>query len=1415
MSKSMAMVVLGVGALLFAIMVVGCSDDPPSPTPTPVPTNTPTPAPTSTPTPALATPLPTPTRTALSLDEYLTQLDCASLESEEEPATYGDLSADLAEFAERMSALAPPSEVAVWHQARLDALQAAGAFIDQQTQDEEIDFATLLLLAGILEEHQPRETEAAAQMSDVTRQRVVDAGCIDPEGGLADASVDTDSQPDAPDAHGDNIADATPVGPGEVASGSLDGGDDKDVFVFHAEAGKSYEAKLSDYPFGAFGSKTGPLMAVYDSTGQEIARIEEDSARKAVKWTAEDTGNHYVVLGDGASSGSYSLTVSPIAAPMPTAAPVSIPTSIPTPAPMATPTAEPTSTAMPKATATPTPTPMDTPVPAPANTPVPTPMATPTPGPAESEVAAYAQVCEVAVSAFASEMAMLGDDEDVSWGDFAVMLDALVGAYGELTPPRELQEYHDASLRVYEAIRDHARTRPSEDSFIEEFLGVVFELFGAALEIGLDTTKTDAEKEQLIEGKQLEILGEFFGPDFVAASQAVDEAREALPEETLALLDDAGCYSDILGEDQEEAVPPAPFPTATAADTDDDHGDSIEHATAATVGEVVQGSVDFDGDEDFFVFQAEEGIIYRLDVALGTLPTSALELYDPDGQRMGRGNWEDSGAWIIWKAPITGKYFAKVLAGYGQTDSIGTYTLTVSQSDIADDHGDGIESATTITIGETVAGAIDYFVSHAFGVFDPEEDYFAFQAEEGESYRIELALGTLDSSWLQLDDDGDWIEDLGQVSNYGDSPTSRIVWEAPSSGEYYVIVTSSCAPNVCIGSYTLSVDLSDTDAATPVATPTPTAAPPLATVVMVGEAASGNLDNADDRGFFVFGAQEGVLYQIDAELGTLHDSVLRLLDSEGRDLAYNDDHGDSLASRIMWTAPSSGRYYVVVEGYGAGSYTLTITRPGAKTATPSPTPTSSASTPSSGGTLSLAIARDPFPSSGFSPYDSAYSGAEAQIQSLIFSRLAHRGASGLEPDLAESWSVSSDGAEWTLRLRDARFHDGRPVTAADVIASIQARTERFGGLPDIAHHSQTDDLTLSVQFAGPALDFLEVMSEVTSPIVPRDMLETAVDELTDLIGSGPFMPSEYDPGIDLVLERNPGYHESGLPYLDRIRLLVIVDPTTRVAAFRTGQADYLGYPYGGLPAPSPEFVSDAVAAGGFAAAFPSALALWFDTQNPPFDNRNVRLAVLRAIDTEYFENVLGAGELQGVIPSALFPAWTTAGDEARSVEDWHSVDLEAARGLLAQAGYPDGFSTTVRVRQGLLVQVAQLLKDTSASVDISVGIEALGFDEYRNPAEMGMKLAWVGASVNDVEGFLRDHFTVGGQYNHSRTHITIPALDPSRPESVDPVRELLAEEIYYIPLHTPVFARSERVKGPITVYDLYDIGWTLREVWVE
>ena len=92
--------------------------------------------------------------------------------------------------------------------------------------------------------------------------------------------------------------------------------------------------------------------------------------------------------------------------------------------------------------------------------------------------------------------------------------------------------------------------------------------------------------------------------------------------------------------------------------------------------------------------------------------------------------------------------------------------------------------------------------------------------------------------------------------------------------------------------------------------------------------------------FFAFTAERGQTYQIDVGLGTLGDSVATLYDSDVWPLEFNDDHGGFWASRIIWTATESAVQFVAVEGYGTGSYTLTIaeseTMP---VATPEPVPT--------------------------------------------------------------------------------------------------------------------------------------------------------------------------------------------------------------------------------------------------------------------------------------------------------------------------------------------------------------------------------------------------------------------------------------------------------------------------------------------
>ena len=458
--------------------------------------------------------------------------------------------------------------------------------------------------------------------------------------------------------------------------------------------------------------------------------------------------------------------------------------------------------------------------------------------------------------------------------------------------------------------------------------------------------------------------------------------------------------------------------------------------------------------------------------------------------------------------------------------------------------------------------------------------------------------------------------------------------------------------------------------------------------------------------------------------------------------------------------------------------------------------------------LRLAVPYDPFDDS-FSPFDEQLNVAEAQVNSLIFSRLMRRSPSGVVPDLAASWEANDDGTEWIVNLRqDASFHDGRPVAAADVLYSIEAMNARFTALPHLANLELIDDVTLRVDFAEPSWDFPLRMTGASSVIVSEGMLEVGVDDFTQLVGSGPFRPVDYVAGNLLTLERNSHYYETGLPHLEGIRIFVIPDRATRTAAFLSGWLDYLGYPYdpyGGLPVLTVDEADRASKARPDVvfATYPIVLALWFDTQSAPFNDPRVRLAVLRAIDdaTLMQFSELGKSEPQSSIPRAMFPTWTTFLDDPSAVEEWRRHDPDMSRALLAEAGYPDGFDTVMRIPENFPSywdSVAEVVSEMLKRVDISVALERVPSSEHRTaPADRGIKLMEVLPFDGNAEAFLIEHFTAGGTYNHSQTDIVIPELDPDRPDSIVPVQQYLAEGVFYIPLPAPLYARSGRVRGPL------------------
>ena len=341
--------------------------------------------------------------------------------------------------------------------------------------------------------------------------------------------------------------------------------------------------------------------------------------------------------------------------------------------------------------------------------------------------------------------------------------------------------------------------------------------------------------------------------------------------------------------------------TIALSDIVDDHPDSTADATPVEIGVDTHGAIDYEGDRDYFAFEAQEGEYYQLDVTLGTLDDSILELFDADGIWLDANDdsAESTASRLIWLAPGKGTYNVQVASFRTGT---GTYTLTIAISDIVDDHPNSADNATPVEIGVSAPGELEY---------EGDVDYFTFEATEGGLYELDVTRGSLQESVLDIfDADGTWL--AGLIRN--DNTVNNNTWYAPGTGTYNVQVTSFDT-----GTYTLTIAISD------IVDDHPNSAD-NATPVEIGVAVQGELEYEGDGDFFAFEATAGESYELDVTLGTLQDSVLDLYDADGTWLDGNDDYGDSTASRLTWTAPSTGTYYVEVTdfGSGTGTYTLTI-----------------------------------------------------------------------------------------------------------------------------------------------------------------------------------------------------------------------------------------------------------------------------------------------------------------------------------------------------------------------------------------------------------------------------------------------------------------------------------------------------------
>ena len=318
-----------------------------------------------------------------------------------------------------------------------------------------------------------------------------------------------------------------------------------------------------------------------------------------------------------------------------------------------------------------------------------------------------------------------------------------------------------------------------------------------------------------------------------------------------------------------------------------------------------------------------------------------------------------------------------------------------------------------------------------------------------------------------------------------------------------------------------------------------------------------------------------------------------------------------------------------------------------------------------------------------------------------------------QPYLAKSWKLSDDGRSLTLNLVDnATFHDGQPVTSADVAFSlmlVKANHPFKTMFSPVTAVDTPDAHTAIIRMDQSHPAILLAMSPGLLPILPKHIYGDGQDIKThpannQPVGSGPFKFVEYKAGEHIILERYEDFFIEGRPYLDKIVMRIIKDGANRTISMERGEGHLLTFEdrardINRMSKSDSLVITDQ----GYAAIGPLTW-LAFNTTRAPLDNKAVRQAISYAVDKDFIINalMLGKGSHSNgpVAPGSPYTA---------SNVETYDLDLDKANALLDAAGFAKGddgyrFSLEVDFIPGLplLKAVAEYLRPQLKKVGIKV-----------------------------------------------------------------------------------------------------------------
>ncbi|MEL0579688.1 glutathione ABC transporter substrate-binding protein GsiB [Pectobacterium punjabense] len=341
--------------------------------------------------------------------------------------------------------------------------------------------------------------------------------------------------------------------------------------------------------------------------------------------------------------------------------------------------------------------------------------------------------------------------------------------------------------------------------------------------------------------------------------------------------------------------------------------------------------------------------------------------------------------------------------------------------------------------------------------------------------------------------------------------------------------------------------------------------------------------------------------------------------------------------------------------------------------------------------------------------------------------------------LADSYDVSPDGLAYTVKLHPGvKFHDGSAFNAAAVKVNLdrasnpESRLKRYNLFKMIDKTEVVDDLTVKIMLKTPFSAFVNNLAHPAAVMISPAALKQYGKEIGfHPVGTGPYRFVAWNQTDFVKVEKFSGYWKAGLPKLDSITWRPVVDNNTRAALLQTGEAQF-AYP---IPFEQAKVLekNDKLAL----VASPSILHRYIsmNVTQKPFDNPKVRQALNYAINKEALIKVAFSGyatPAEGPLPGSI--------DYSVKYQPW-PYDPAKARELLKEAGYPDGFTTTLwsSHNHSTAQKVLQFTQQQLAQVGVKVQVTAMDAGqraaevEGKGVKETGVRLFYTGWSASTGE----------------------------------------------------------------------------------